>query len=100
MGSGVAAKSFDHISDLVRSAYETTIACSCTMGCTECVLSASCKEKNAVSSKLGAELVLRSILAIPVNPDDIPEQGGLNNFDTIVAATPVPSRIHIDIEKD
>jgi DEAD/DEAH box helicase domain-containing protein len=63
-------------------------------------MSASCKEKSLVSSKSGAELVLRAILGLPVNPDDVPSQGGLETFETIVAASIVPSRMHIDIEKD
>jgi len=97
---GVAAKAFDNVSDLVRTAYDVTVACTCSTGCTSCVMSASCKEKSLVSSKSGAELVLRAILGLPVNPDDVPSQGGPETFETIVAASIVPSRMHIDIEKD
>jgi hypothetical protein len=64
------------------------------------VLSASCKEKSVVTSKLGAELVLRAVLGIPISLDDVPEQGDLNNPETIVPASTVPSRVYIEIEKD
>jgi hypothetical protein len=58
-----------------------------------------------VSSKIGAELVLRAVLGVHVNPDDIPVQEIIRQFEamyeTIVAvSSAVPSRIHIDIEKD
>ncbi|KAF8475426.1 P-loop containing nucleoside triphosphate hydrolase protein [Gautieria morchelliformis] len=78
---GVAAKAFDHVSSLVHQAFETVESCPCEEGCVKCVDSPACRERNDVSSKIGAQVILRGVLglaidlgAIPdVDPDLVPE---------------------------
>jgi len=52
------------------------------------VQSSTCKESNIVSSKLGARVVLRGLLNLPMEEDAIPrDENGIT--DTVVNADPV-----------
>jgi hypothetical protein len=52
------------------------------------IQSGLCKEGNQVSSKLGAHLVLRSMLGFDIDPDNIPQQyERISAFQTVVEAT-------------
>ncbi len=61
------------------------------------VHSATCKESNVVSSKLGARLVLRGLLNIPMEIDAIPvdDKGSTN---TIIDANPVQLAPGVELE--
>ncbi|KAN0124052.1 P-loop containing nucleoside triphosphate hydrolase protein [Russula decolorans] len=65
---GVAAKAFDHASDLLFRALEAVSSCDCVdeRGCENCTTSSLCRRGNEVSSKRGALVVLRDILGIPL----------------------------------
>ncbi|KAF7311613.1 DEAD H helicase [Mycena kentingensis (nom. inval.)] len=72
--AGTSAKAFDNVSDLLVKAERTVGECGCEEGCANCIHSPSCKEKNVISSKLGALVILRGILGIPIDPNTIPLQ--------------------------
>jgi DEAD/DEAH box helicase domain-containing protein len=61
---------------------------------------ASCKESNAVASKLGATVVLRGVLGLPVSPDDIPDSGEIEVLETVVAASAVHTLGDVAVEPD
>lgn len=64
------------------------------------VQSPSCKEGNEVCSKLGAYIILRTILALDIDADSIPEQVEEFpvNWETVVEASNVRAIIGIQIE--
>ncbi|KIK92020.1 hypothetical protein PAXRUDRAFT_13476 [Paxillus rubicundulus Ve08.2h10] len=85
--SGVSAQGFDHASEILRKAHDAVDSCPCEGGCDNCIHSPRCKEGNTISSKLGALIILRSLLNLEINPDSIPD--GLcevAGFNTIVEA--------------
>ncbi|CEL61922.1 hypothetical protein RSOLAG1IB_04672 [Rhizoctonia solani AG-1 IB] len=67
-GSGVCAKAFDHISGLLWEAFERVESCQCEDGCPSCVRGAKCSEGDVVSSKVGASLILKSLLDVHIDP--------------------------------
>ncbi|KAJ7184209.1 P-loop containing nucleoside triphosphate hydrolase protein [Mycena filopes] len=71
---GVSTKAFDNwtVHNLLRKAEETISTCACEDGCAKCIHSGACREKNEVSSKLGALLVLRGILDIAIDINTSP----------------------------
>ncbi|KAG6909832.1 hypothetical protein DXG01_015105 [Tephrocybe rancida] len=85
-GGGVAAKAFDSVNELLRKAYDAIEACDCDEGC---VQSPACKEGNLVCSKLGAHLVLKCLLGLEIDPDNVPMQGIMQDLVTVVEAQPV-----------
>ncbi|KAF8580679.1 P-loop containing nucleoside triphosphate hydrolase protein [Ramaria rubella] len=100
MGSsgGVAAKAFDHVSNLVHDALETVERCPCDDGCVRCIDSPACKEGNEVSSKLGAQVVLRGILGMATNLDAIPDVDPESVPGTIVEAESVRTIDGVEVE--
>ncbi|KAI8998791.1 DEAD/H helicase [Trametes punicea] len=97
---GVAGKAFDHVNDILRDAHDRVEACECDGGCTECVDSPSCKEGNVVASKAGALIVLKSLLARPIDVDLLQLQPGdsLEVYDTVVEATSVRTAEGVEVE--
>ncbi|CAE7103621.1 unnamed protein product [Rhizoctonia solani] len=81
-GSGVGAKAFEHISTLLWEAFDKVESCTCVRG-------AKCSEGDVVSSKIGASLVLKSLLDIHIDPDTVPNFGVLDSNETITEAEPV-----------
>ncbi|GAA5939438.1 hypothetical protein JCM10213_008660 [Rhodosporidiobolus nylandii] len=71
---GICAKVFDNISNLVAQAADTIAECPCSEGCPSCVASNICSGANTIVSKLGALIVLDSILGRPIDVDSIPLQ--------------------------
>ncbi|KAK0502854.1 P-loop containing nucleoside triphosphate hydrolase protein [Armillaria luteobubalina] len=104
MGSGVTAKAFDNVYDILHKAYEAVVNCNCEdfKGCTKCVQSPSCKEGNKVCSKSGALVILKALLGYEVDPDSIPDEHDTfeGGTDTIVSASHVRKLGDIEIEKD
>ncbi|KAG7092162.1 hypothetical protein E1B28_008531 [Marasmius oreades] len=101
--SGIAAKAFDHVNNLLNKARNAIETCGCSEGCTKCVLSPGCREANKVNSKAGALAVLKGILNVYIDPDTIPfetDERALGGHDSIVYASPVHSRANISIESE
>lgn len=97
-GGSLSAKAFDYISDLVHQSFETVESCSCKEGCANCVQSAMCKESNIVSSKLGARVVLRGLLNLPLEESAIPlDVNGIT--DTVVDADIVELAPGVEVER-
>ncbi|GAA5911343.1 ATP-dependent 3'-5' DNA helicase [Sporobolomyces salmoneus] len=71
---GICAKAFDHVSLLVTQAADTIKNCKCSEGCPSCVASLLCSGANTIVSKIGALIVLESILGRPIDLDSIPLQ--------------------------
>ncbi|EPQ58049.1 P-loop containing nucleoside triphosphate hydrolase protein [Gloeophyllum trabeum ATCC 11539] len=101
-GGAVAAKAFDHVSDVLRSAVERVESCPCEEGCAACVNSPSCKEGNVVSSKLGALLILKTILEMPIDPNAFQDQYESPDeaHQTIVQASFVRPVEGVEVEAD
>jgi len=62
------------------------------------VQSPSCKEGNLVSSKSGAQLVLKALLGMTINPDCVASQNDDQAAETIVEAQAVPAVEGIQVE--
>ncbi|GAA5980934.1 hypothetical protein JCM11641_005489 [Rhodosporidiobolus odoratus] len=71
---GICAKVFDSVSNLVAQAADTIANCGCADGCPSCVASNICSGANTIVSKLGALIVLDSLLGRPIDVDSIPLQ--------------------------
>ncbi|KAG5951048.1 hypothetical protein E4U53_003872 [Claviceps sorghi] len=94
-GSGISTKAFDHIDHLLRMALERVEACSCQLGCIECVASTLCRQSNEVMSKAGCRVVIRSLLELAIDVDGLPmgpENLSPIGVETVVLAQPVPIR--------
>ncbi|WAO95073.1 Hypothetical protein NCS54_01268200 [Fusarium falciforme] len=94
-GSGISTKAFDHIDQLLRDALQRVEGCRCERGCVECVASELCKEANEVMSKAGSQVVLKTLLNMEVDVDELPMGPELNTpvgIETVVVAEAVPYR--------
>ncbi|EPS45963.1 hypothetical protein H072_50 [Dactylellina haptotyla CBS 200.50] len=94
-GSGITGKAFEFIDRLLKMALDRIEACPCQDGCPECVASENCKEANAVISKIGSVVVLKSLLNIAIDLDSIPEaqdEIAPAGIETVVVADEVAPR--------
>ncbi|CUM63964.1 uncharacterized protein PRCAT00001552001 [Priceomyces carsonii] len=66
-GSGISAKTFEHIDDILFTTYQRVRDCKCEYGCPECVAASFCKEMMLVMSKPAAIIILASLLGINLN---------------------------------
>ena len=103
-GTGITAKAFDFVDLLLQQALTRIESCACGLfvtedgvaasrGCLECIASPNCHEANLVMSKVGAVVVLRSLLGLPIDEEALPmgpEEGLPAGPETVVLATPVP----------
>ena len=64
------------------------------------IQSPSCKEGNLVSSKSGAQLVLKAVMGMTIDPDCVASQNGIQATETIVEAEAVPAVEGIQVESD
>lgn len=71
-GLGVAASMFDRLQELVALSDDTVTSCCCEQGCSSCVASALCTERNVVLSKSGAQVILRFLRGRSDDLDDVP----------------------------
>ncbi|KAJ6606558.1 P-loop containing nucleoside triphosphate hydrolase protein [Mycena vulgaris] len=100
VGGGVSTRAFDNVHELLCKAEERVRMCSCENGCSQCIHSGACREKNEVATKLGALLVLQGILDIRVNPDNIPVQTDAQiGHDTIVEPPGVGVMTGVSVER-
>ncbi|CAE6406342.1 unnamed protein product [Rhizoctonia solani] len=88
-GSGVCAKAFDHISGLLWDAFDKVESCPCEEGCPSCIRGTKCGENDAVSSKIGASIILKGLLDVHIDPDMVPNFGSLQLNETVVEAESV-----------
>lgn len=94
-GSGISTKAFEHIDHLLNSALQRVEVCQCQRGCMECVASSMCKEANEVMSKAGCRVVLRSLLNLDIDVDELPmgpEEFNPSVIETVIPAQPIPMR--------
>ncbi|KAF3919201.1 hypothetical protein AA313_de0201473 [Arthrobotrys entomopaga] len=92
-GSGITGKAFEFIDRLLKMALGRIEACPCLDGCPECVASEFCKEANAVISKIGSIVVLKTLLNKDIDIDSIPEAAdeiAPAGIETVVLADEVP----------
>ncbi|KEY70866.1 hypothetical protein S7711_00712 [Stachybotrys chartarum IBT 7711] len=102
-GSGITTKAFDHIEHLLHNALQRVESCMCQRGCIECVASELCKHANEVMSKAGCRVVLRSMLNLEIDLEELPmgpEDFSPAGIETVVAAQPVPQRGNIRYAQD
>ncbi|KAI0807176.1 P-loop containing nucleoside triphosphate hydrolase protein [Fomes fomentarius] len=99
-GGGVAVKAFDHVNELLHDAHERVESCDCEEGCTACISSPSCKEGNVVSSKVGALIILKALLNIPIDVDLLEQEPRAVSdvHETVVAATSVRVAEGVEVE--
>ncbi|KAJ8595607.1 DEAD H helicase [Rhizopogon salebrosus TDB-379] len=84
----VSAQAFDHSGEVLRQAHDRVEACPCDDGCDKCIHGTTCSEGNTVSSKIGALLILKVLLNLDVDINDVAQQpAGGRGLDTIVEAT-------------
>ncbi|KAK6330071.1 hypothetical protein TWF718_003499 [Orbilia javanica] len=94
-GSGITGKAFEFVEKLLRMAVGRIEVCQCTGGCPECVASENCKESNAVISKIGAMIVMKTLLGDEIDLDSLPEafdESAPVGIETVVLAEEVRSR--------
>lgn len=67
------------------------------------VQSATCKEANQVSSKIGGGIIIKGILGLSIDPDTIPyqiDQQQIQVPETIVEPQIVYAREKVDVEEE
>ncbi|KAH8117220.1 DEAD/H helicase [Phellopilus nigrolimitatus] len=94
----IAAKAFDHVSDLLHDTFEAVESCNCSEGCADCIRSPYCKEGNVVSSKIGAQIVIRGILGLPIDVQAIPDANVQIGAESIIEAVPVRVVDGVEVE--
>lgn len=64
------------------------------------IRSAYCKEGNVVSSKLGAQIVIRGILGLPIDMDSIPDppESLVDPPQSIIEARPIDAVEGVEVE--
>lgn len=104
-GPAIAAHVFDHTHDILCQAHAAITSCDCAEGCVQCILDPRCKEGNAIYSKLGASIVLKGILDIFLDPNDLTVNEDTEEAhhrhpitDSIVAAPRVPVAEGVKVE--
>ena len=99
-GSGISTKAFEFVDLLLRQAVSRIAACGCEEGCLECVCSERCKEANAVMSKAGGEVILKSLLGLEIDIDALPmgpEEPSPAGIETVVLADEVRPAMGRDV---
>jgi DEAD/DEAH box helicase domain-containing protein len=102
-GSGISTKAFEFIDVLLVQALKRVEHCHCEQGCVECVCSELCKHANEVMSKAGSSVILKAFLNMEIDVEALPmgpEEASPAGIETVVLASPVPSRGRIieDVE--
>ncbi|WFD30904.1 ATP-dependent 3'-5' DNA helicase [Malassezia sp. CBS 17886] len=70
--AGMCAQVFQHLDTLLQIALSVIEACSCVDGCPGCVETASCSGGKEITSKVGAQAVLRGLLRRPMFDENEP----------------------------
>lgn len=100
-GSGISAKTFELIDDIIYATYMRVRECECEYGCPSCVAGSFCKEMLLVMSKPAAILILAGLLSMNLKKiaqevDDGPEP----NMPKIDIETIEPVKSHVKLSKD
>ncbi|TDL27249.1 DEAD/H helicase [Rickenella mellea] len=96
---GIAAKAFDRVSEIMHDSFEAVESCDCADGCPACIRSSTCKEGNLVMSKIGAQIIIRGILGLPINIDAIPDpESPVETPQTIIEADNVRAVDGVEVE--
>lgn len=61
-GTGMAAKTYEYIDEIIHTTYERVVGCECEWGCPLCVTGSFCKENLLVMSKPAAIIILGALL--------------------------------------
>ncbi|EWC47530.1 hypothetical protein DRE_00498 [Drechslerella stenobrocha 248] len=88
-GPGITLKAFEFIDQLLRMALGRVEACVCQNGCPECIASTTCSEANAVLSKVGSLVILKTLLNEHIDIDNLPEgpeDAAPAGIDTVIIA--------------
>lgn len=87
-GSGISTKAFEFADLLLRQACERVLKCQCTEGCLECCASERCKDANRIMSKVGSEVILKSLLNMEIDVDNLPwgEEDVPEGIETVILA--------------
>jgi DEAD/DEAH box helicase domain-containing protein len=100
-GSGISTKAFEFVDLLLKQALRRVEACYCHEGCVECVASELCKHANEVMSKAGSEVILKSLLGMPIDEDTVPtgpEEWERGFGETVVLAEEVLGSGRVDVQ--
>lgn len=101
-GTGVSAKTFEHIDEILYTTYVRVRDCECEWGCPLCVAAGFCKEMMLVMSKPAAEIILGTFIGIELDVLDNQVCNGPEpnlpeiNIDTI--SDPISVRISPNVE--
>lgn len=63
-GSGIAAKTFEHIDDILQACYDQIRACECEWGCQRCIHGSFCTEMSLVMSKPAAIIIFAHLVGL------------------------------------
>lgn len=66
-GSGISAKTFEHIDEILYTSYRRVKECDCEWGCPCCVTASFCKEMLLVMSKPAAIIILACLVGLDLN---------------------------------
>lgn len=66
-GTGIAAKTFEFIDDIIKITYQRVSKCECVWGCPLCVTGSFCSENMLVMSKPAAEIILGALLGMDLD---------------------------------
>lgn len=101
VGSGVSAKTFQHIDEILYTTYLRVKNCECEWGCPLCVAGNFCKERLLVMSKPAAIIILASLCGLDINKikDEVAD-GPEMNMPGIVIETIVPGATHVKFSPD
>lgn len=61
-GTGISAKTFEFIDEIIYTTYQRVVSCECEWGCPLCVTGSFCKENMLVMSKPAAIIILGCLL--------------------------------------
>lgn len=87
-GTGISAKTFEYIDQILIRTFEAITTCECEWGCPLCVAGSFCKELMLVMSKPGAVIVLGAILGKDIQElKDSVKDGPEQNMPTIATET-------------
>lgn len=100
-GLGVSAKTFEHIDEIIDTAYTTVSECECDWGCPLCVTAGFCKEMLLVMSKPAAAIILGALVGVDL--EQLREQvrdGPEENMPTISVETILSTSASVRFSKD
>lgn len=100
-GSGVSAKTFEHIDEIIFTTYKRVKECECEWGCPLCVTASFCSENMLVMSKPAAIIILADLLGLPLDKikEEVPH-GPEPNMPRQSIETVLPVREAIKFSKD